>query len=70
MNGLIVSAHPEPKSFSAALRDSAVRTLVAAGHAVEISDLYAEGFNPVARRQDFTSAADAALNRKGAEASA
>jgi NAD(P)H dehydrogenase (quinone) len=58
VNALIVYAHPEPTSFSAALKDAAVRTLVAAGHAVEVSDLYAEGFNPVAGRHDFASIAD------------
>lgn len=60
MNVLIVHAHPEPTSFTAALKDTAQRALSAAGHRVEISDLYGEGFNPVAGRHDFTSAADAA----------
>jgi NAD(P)H dehydrogenase (quinone) len=59
MNVLIVHAHPEPTSFTAALKDTAQRALSAAGHRVDISDLYGEGFNPVAGRHDFTSAADA-----------
>jgi NAD(P)H dehydrogenase (quinone) len=59
VNALIVYAHPEPTSFSAALKDSASRALAAAGHVVEISDLYAEGFNPVAGREDFVGVADA-----------
>jgi NAD(P)H dehydrogenase (quinone) len=58
VNALIVYAHPEPTSFSAALKDAALRMLTAAGHAVEISDLYAEGFNPVAGRHDFQGVAD------------
>jgi NAD(P)H dehydrogenase (quinone) len=58
MNALIVYAHPEPTSFTAALKDAAVRALSAAGHQVEVSDLYAEGFDPVAGRHDFTGAAD------------
>ncbi len=58
MNVLIVYAHPEPTSFTAALKNSAVDALTAAGHAVEVSDLYGEGFNPVAGRHDFISAAD------------
>lgn len=58
MNVLIVYAHPEPTSFSAALRDRAATALTKAGHQVVISDLYAEGFNPVAGRHDFTSVAD------------
>jgi NAD(P)H dehydrogenase (quinone) len=60
MNVLIVYAHPEPTSFTAALKNVAVRALSAAGHGVEVSDLYGEGFNPVAGRRDFIRAADPA----------
>ncbi len=58
MNVLIVHAHPEPQSFNTALRDHSVRILDDLGHAVEVSDLYAMGFNPVAGPDDFTSRAD------------
>lgn len=54
MNVLIVYAHPEPKSFNGAMKDLAVETLNAAGHAVVVSDLYAMGFNPVAGPGDIT----------------
>jgi NAD(P)H dehydrogenase (quinone) len=60
MNILVVYAHPEPTSFSAALEEVTVRTLGAAGHKVEVSDLYAERFDPVAGRHDFVGAADPA----------
>jgi len=60
MNVLIVYAHPEASSFTAALKDAAVDALSAAGHRVEVSDLYGEGFNPVAGRHDFIGAADPA----------
>jgi NAD(P)H dehydrogenase (quinone) len=53
MNILIIHAHPEPKSFCAALKDEAVETLQTLGHDVTVSDLYAMGFNPVASAQDF-----------------
>jgi NAD(P)H dehydrogenase (quinone) len=53
MHALIVYAHPEPTSFTAALKNTAVDALRGAGHSVEVSDLYAEGFNPVAGRHDF-----------------
>lgn len=59
-NVLIVHAHPEPTSFNAALTDRARRTLERAGHEVTVSDLYAEDFDPVAGRHDFTSVADPA----------
>jgi NAD(P)H dehydrogenase (quinone) len=58
MQALVVYAHPEPTSFSAALKDEAVRTLAAKGFGVTVSDLYAEGFNPVAGRHDFTTVAN------------
>jgi NAD(P)H dehydrogenase (quinone) len=58
MNVLIVYAHPEPNSFTAAMKDEATQALTAAGHSVEVSDLYAEGFNPVAGRHDFIAAAN------------
>jgi NAD(P)H dehydrogenase (quinone) len=58
MNVLIVYAHPEPTSFSAAMKDAAIRVLRNTGHDVVVSDLYAEGFNPVAGRHDFAGVAD------------
>ncbi|MGE8189388.1 NAD(P)H-dependent oxidoreductase [Pseudomonas sp. NPDC086278] len=55
MKVLIVHAHPEPKSFTAALRDQAVASLEAQGHEVQVSDLYAMNWNPVASADDFSS---------------
>ena len=47
MNVLIVYAHPEPRSLNGALKDFAVARLEAAGHAVQVSDLYAMGWQAV-----------------------
>ncbi len=58
MKVLIVHAHPEPCSFTAAMRDTAAATLTAAGHTVEISDLYADGFDPIAKAADFSARHD------------
>ncbi|RYY79435.1 MAG: flavodoxin family protein [Moraxellaceae bacterium] len=55
MNVLIVHAHPEPQSFTTAMKDLAVQELTNAGHQVEVSDLYALNFNPVASAADFGS---------------
>lgn len=55
MNVLIVHAHPEPKSFTTAMKDLAVAELTNAGHQVTVSDLYAMNFNPVASAEDFGS---------------
>ncbi|MGH6858965.1 MAG: NAD(P)H-dependent oxidoreductase [Phyllobacterium sp.] len=59
MEVLIVYAHPEPTSFCAALKDAAFEAIQEAGHGVSLSDLYGEGFNPVAGRHDFLGVADA-----------
>ncbi|XEG70124.1 NAD(P)H-dependent oxidoreductase [Pseudomonas sp. abacavir_1] len=44
MNILIVYAHPEPRSLNGSLKDFAVARLQAAGHQVQVSDLYAMGW--------------------------
>jgi NAD(P)H dehydrogenase (quinone) len=54
MNILIVYAHQEPKSFNAAMKETAVAVLTAAGHQVLISDLYEMQFKATADRADFT----------------
>ncbi|MGE1176817.1 NAD(P)H-dependent oxidoreductase [Pseudomonas sp. BW7P1] len=41
MNVLLVYAHPEPQSLNGALKDFTVQRLEAAGHSVQVSDLYA-----------------------------
>jgi len=51
---LIVHAHPEAASFCAAQMRGAARTLEAQGHKVEISDLYAQGWNAGLGRGNFT----------------
>jgi NAD(P)H dehydrogenase (quinone) len=50
---LVVFANPEPRSFGAALRDAAIEELRGQGMEVEVSDLYAMGFDPVARAEEF-----------------
>ncbi|XP_076089656.1 NAD(P)H dehydrogenase [quinone] 1-like [Mytilus galloprovincialis] len=50
---LIVYAHPEPKSFNSALRDTAVKTLQAQRYNVLVSDLYAQHFQPVISKTDI-----------------
>ncbi|MGM0702944.1 MAG: NAD(P)H-dependent oxidoreductase [Pseudomonadota bacterium] len=47
MHVLIVFCHPEPHSFNGALKEVAMATLERQGHSVEVSDLYAENFDPV-----------------------
>ncbi|RXJ88999.1 NADPH quinone oxidoreductase [Arcobacter sp. CECT 8983] len=54
MNVLIVYCHPEPTSFNSTLKDTAKETFEADGHCVEISDLYAQGFDPVEKEEHYS----------------
>lgn len=58
MRILIVWAHPEARSFNAAMVATARQALEAAGHEVQISDLYRLGWQPVSDRHNFTMVAD------------
>jgi len=53
MTILLVSAHDDPRSLVGALKNTALATLERAGHKVLVTDLYAQGFNPVASSIDF-----------------
>jgi NAD(P)H dehydrogenase (quinone) len=58
MRVFIVHAHPEPKSFNGAMTAAAKAALLAAGHQVVVSDLYAMKFNPVSGRHNFVTVSD------------
>lgn len=47
MRTLVVYCHPADTSFAVAVRDAALEGLRAVGHEVRLTDLYAEGFDPV-----------------------
>ncbi len=47
MRLLLVFCHPDPASYGAALRTTAVEALTVAGHELREIDLYALSFNPV-----------------------
>lgn len=53
MKILVVSAHPDPRSLTNALRDVAVDQLRMDGHEVRVSDLYADGWKSAVDRADF-----------------
>lgn len=54
MKALIVYAHNEPRSFTAALKNVSLQLLESHGYGAVVSDLYAQGFNPTAEKYDFT----------------
>ncbi|EZQ12586.1 NAD(P)H dehydrogenase [Halopseudomonas bauzanensis] len=58
MKVLIVHAHPEPASYTSTLQRIACEHFRQRGDEVEISDLYAMNFNPVASTEDFTQRAN------------
>ena len=74
MQALIVLSHPEPQSFNGALTEVAVGTLKRLGHSVQVSDLYAERFDPAEgpghyrTRRDSDSFAALAEQRHASEA--
>lgn len=49
----LVHAHPEQHSFTAAMRDTIVQSVEAAGNTITVSDLHAMNFNPVMSAADF-----------------
>ncbi len=63
MRVLVLHAHPNPESFNAALCRAVVESLSAAGHEVDLCDLYAENFDPVMNRAERVGYHDLASNR-------
>jgi NAD(P)H dehydrogenase (quinone) len=55
MKYLLIYAHPNPKSFNHALKETIVARIRATGQQVTVRDLYALQFNPVLSGNDFVS---------------
>jgi NAD(P)H dehydrogenase (quinone) len=62
VNILVVYAHHEPSSFTAAMKNVAVNVLERQGHSVVVSDLYAQGFSAVAQKWDFVTTSGGHFN--------
>lgn len=62
MKVLVVYCHPCPDSFNGAVRDTVLETLAERGHAVHLLDLYATGFDPVMRADEWRGYGDKAGN--------
>jgi len=54
MKVLIVHAHPESQSFNGAMTRTAVQALTQQGHQVQVSDLYAMGWDAVLGVNEFS----------------
>jgi NAD(P)H dehydrogenase (quinone) len=53
LRALVIYCHPDPASFTAAVRDRVVARLTEAGAEVRLHDLYATGFSPVLSRGEW-----------------
>jgi NAD(P)H dehydrogenase (quinone) len=53
MHALVVTAHPGPRSLTAELARVACSALEGSGSSVEVSDLYAMGWDPAVRLEDY-----------------
>jgi NAD(P)H dehydrogenase (quinone) len=53
MHVLVVFAHPTRSSFCGRVLDRHSKGLMAAGHTIEVADLYGEGFDPVFHASDY-----------------
>ncbi len=67
MRVLLVHCHPRADSLSSALCAAARESLVAAGHEVELRDLYAENFQPAVTAEAHRHYMDMAANQRGVE---
>ena len=67
MRVLYLYCHPVAESFHGAIRTRALDGLTRAGHAVDLLDLYAEGFDPVMSAEDRRRYHDTTHNQDGLE---
>jgi len=63
MRALVVYCHPDPGSFTAAIRDLVVARLQAAGADVRVCDLYARGFDPCLSPAEWAGYLDCPANQ-------
>lgn len=58
MKVYLVYCHPDPNSFTAAVRQRAVDELLGCGHEVRITDVHADEFEPAMSRQELAAHLD------------
>lgn len=68
MKALLIYAHPNPDSYTAAVKAATLEELVQARADVRVIDLYAAGFDPTLSAEALASYADKDVNRQGVEA--
>ncbi|MDU8942976.1 NAD(P)H-dependent oxidoreductase [Ovoidimarina sediminis] len=65
MRALVVYCHPNPTSYTAAVRDRVIDRLEAVGAEIRLRDLYRDGFDPRLKPEELVSYADEACNTAG-----
>jgi NAD(P)H dehydrogenase (quinone) len=63
MRALVIYCHPDPASFTAAIRDVVVDKLRISGADVRLHDLYAQGFQPCLTQAEWQAYLDSPANR-------
>ena len=53
MKVLVVFCHPSKNSFTNTIKEAFINGLEAAGHSYEVSDLYADKFNPIMSEEEY-----------------
>lgn len=64
MRALVVYCHPNPESFTAAVRNVVLERLEQAGAEIRLNDLYAEGFEPILTREELSNYLNSNRNRE------
>ncbi len=62
MRALVIYCHPNPDSFTAAVRDVVTARLALAGAEIRVVDVYADGFDPILDRAELDLYEDLARN--------
>lgn len=65
MRALVIHCHPRENSYTAAVRDTVLARLEAAGAETQLIDLYAEGFDPVLSAEAHAGYLDPAVSGCG-----
>lgn len=63
MRTLLIYCHPDPESFTAAVRDEVITGLERAQAEIRLRDLYAEEFQPILGRDEFRNYREIDANR-------
>lgn len=63
MRALVVYCHPDPASFTAAVRDTVLAQLQAAGAEIRLHDLYGASFQPCLTQTEWQGYLDSPANR-------